>query len=652
MAVPNPPSVRGSVLLNQADFPNYVARSPTGVWVVDSAGCTRYANDALARMLGYSAIEMIGRPFFDFMDHEERKLAEHYLQRRMAGVAETHQFQFRRRDDGILSALISGSQIEVGSELMYLAHVVDLGHVMQHRRDHAIIEQNFERLIMHSPYAIAMTTLDGAIMQCNLPFRTLVGLSPEEVRLHSLDALFQWPLAQPHWSKAINGTEPGNYVTTLHRSDGGNRQLRTVVLPTVDEQGIRGALHCFVDITDGLVSHNRVVAEREDLERQVREKTQDIQLRALAMDATMEGMAILRGETYVYMNAAHAQMYGWEPKDLIGLTWRELYTPAVQRWIEAVAMRELAVHGKWNGEVVGAKKDGTTTDIALSLVTVGDGVLVCCCRDIRDAKAREHQLRALVEQVDRANVELRNASRVKDLFLACMSHELRTPLHSILGCSEILAEDTFGPLSAQQRRYLEQLTASGHHLLSLINDVLDVSKLAAGQLELHRQHLWIQDAVATSVGMVSESAHQKGVALTVSLGVPTDMSIWADERRIVQVLVNLLSNAVKFTPAGGHVQVRGSVERSYVHIDIVDTGIGISEEAMVRLFEPFGQLDSSLTRKYEGSGLGLFLARRLAMQHGGDILVESRAAHGSTFTLRLPVVDGSGHSIESKESTS
>ena len=233
-----------------------------------------------------------------------------------------------------------------------------------------------------------------------------------------------------------------------------------------------------------------------------------------------------------------------------------------------------------------------------------------------------------------------------------MSHELRTPLHSVLGCSEILAEGTFGPLSVQQRRYLELLTASGHHLLSLINDVLDVSKLAAGQLELHRQHLWIQDAVATSVGMVSESAHQKGVALTVSLGVPTDMSIWADERRIVQVLVNLLSNAVKFTPAGGHVQVRGSVEASHVQIDVIDTGIGISGEAMGRLFQPFGQLDNSLTRRYEGSGLGLFIARRLARQHGGDILVASRSGHGSTFTLRLPVVDGSGHSIESKESTS
>ena len=189
MAVPNPPSVRGSVLLNQADFPNYVARSPTGVWVVDSAGCTRYANDALARMLGYSAIEMLGRPFFDFMEHEERKLAEHYLQRRTAGVAETHQFQFRRRDDGILSALISGSQIEVGSEVMYLAHVVDLGHVLQHRRDHAIIEQNFERLIMHSPYAIAMTTLDGTYVESNRAYSNITGYSPEELRTQKISNL-------------------------------------------------------------------------------------------------------------------------------------------------------------------------------------------------------------------------------------------------------------------------------------------------------------------------------------------------------------------------------------------------------------------------------------------------------------------------------
>jgi PAS domain S-box-containing protein len=242
-----------------------------------------------------------------------------------------------------------------------------------------------------------------------------------------------------------------------------------------------------------------------------------------------------------------------------------------------------------------------------------------------------------------ANAGLRQAARAKDEFLAGMSHELRTPLTAILGMSEVLQEQFFGPLNEKQVWYVHTIEESGRHLLALINDILDLSKVEAGKVELQISRVVVESVCQASLQFIKEAAHRKQVKVSFSLDNKVS-TMQADERRLKQLLVNLLSNAVKFTSEGGDVglEVLGDAERQMVHFIVWDTGIGITRENIGRLFQPFVQLDSSLSRQYSGTGLGLSLVKRLAELHGGSVSVESKVGKGSRFTVSLPWQEASG----------
>ena len=240
-------------------------------------------------------------------------------------------------------------------------------------------------------------------------------------------------------------------------------------------------------------------------------------------------------------------------------------------------------------------------------------------------------------ELSAANAQLARAARLKDEFLAAMSHELRTPLNAVLGLSETLQEKVYGPLNEKQLRSLHSIEESGRHLLELINDILDVAKIEAGGLELQIGSLSVESVCRASLRLVKQMAQRKRLKVTFVLGSQA-MVIQADGRRLKQILVNLLSNAVKFTPAGGEIglEVEGDAEREVVHFGVWDTGIGMLKEEMGRLFQPFVQLDSSLSRRHAGTGLGLALVRRLTELHGGGVSVESDVERGSRFTISLP----------------
>ncbi len=236
-----------------------------------------------------------------------------------------------------------------------------------------------------------------------------------------------------------------------------------------------------------------------------------------------------------------------------------------------------------------------------------------------------------------ANAELARTARLKDEFLANMSHELRTPLNSILGRSEALQEEIYGALTLKQIEALHGIEASGRHLLALINDILDLSKIEADKLDLQIEPVALAPLYRSALQMVSQTARQKRIALSSTIDALVE-TVPADARRLKQVLVNLLSNAVKFTPEGGKVglEVQGDAERETVTFTVWDTGIGIAEENLPRLFKPFVQIDSRLSRQYEGTGLGLALVLRLVQAHGGSVAVASVQGQGSRFSVTLP----------------
>ena len=242
----------------------------------------------------------------------------------------------------------------------------------------------------------------------------------------------------------------------------------------------------------------------------------------------------------------------------------------------------------------------------------------------------------LLEQLKATNAELINANRHKSLFLANMSHELRTPLNAILGFSELLIDSTHERFpDATRKRFLEQIHSSGTHLLGLINDILDLSKVEAGQMELRLQPVSVSDLVSQVASSVEPLAVQKHLSLEFEAA--ASGQVIADALKLRQMVLNLVSNAIKFTPEGGRVTIHAARAGDRLEISVTDTGIGIAEQDIGRIFKEFQQLDSGVNRKQQGTGLGLALTRSFALLHGGDVRVESELGKGSRFTIDIPV---------------
>jgi signal transduction histidine kinase len=272
---------------------------------------------------------------------------------------------------------------------------------------------------------------------------------------------------------------------------------------------------------------------------------------------------------------------------------------------------------------------------------------------------RTRELHAANLQLEEARNHAERGSGHKTEFLANMSHELRTPLNAILGFSELLMDEKFGPLNEKQQRYVGHVFSSGRHLLNLINDLLDLSKVEAGKMPIHREQLSLREALEEALNLVNWEAEKKNLHL--ALTVEQDLSsLFADPVRFRQILYNLLSNAVKFTPEGGTVTVSATLQRPtsevqspgessdvapwtldarpFIEIRVQDTGIGIAAEDLSKLFQPFTQLEPVYAKEQQGTGLGLALTKRLVELHGGQIRAESEGEdQGSTFTVRLPI---------------
>ena len=475
--------------------------------------------------------------------------------------------------------------------------------------------------------------------------RYLVAL-PQETEGIASAYVFEVPV-QSAWAEAQIGTIGlGVSVTSLAVLAGliqiyGMRRVRNVQETMDDRVFERTAA-----LTAANLQLERGISERESAEKGL----------SAVLDTVSEGIiSVDHNACIVMVNREANSIWGYNPGELIEVSLEKIISGDIKP-IKAFIQRML--HEKDSPsvldkrfETVGRRKDDSTfpLEVGITFTAIEDQRLfTIAARDITLRRRIEDELReertllaqrveARTVEVRRANVQLERAAQMKDEFLASMSHELRTPLNAILGLSEAMQSEIYGELDERMLRPLQLVRDSGHHLLDLINDILDVSKIAAGQLQLQKAKVVVSQVCESSLSMVRQTAAAKDIIIRFEPD-PNVKVLHADDRRLKQILVNLLSNAVKFTPSGGAVglKVRGDRHNNRVYFTVVDTGIGIAREDFGRLFDPFVQVDSSLSRKFNGSGLGLALVRRLSELHGGTVSLESKVGYGSRFVVMLP----------------
>jgi len=483
-------------------------------------------------------------------------------------------------------------------------------------------EEKFRSFIESAPDAIVIVNAEGRIILVNSQFEKLFGYSRAEALGQRVELLVpqryrdRHPVLRTQYFQEprVRPMGLGIDLFALHK-DGHEIPVEISLSPLETEEGT-------------LVSSSiRDVSVRKKIEASVKWQAQMLDL---ANDTIM--IRNLNDEI-IYWNKGAERLYGWTRDDAVGQRVADLLATTYPVSKE-VLFGALYRDGRWEGELVQQTRNGQSIVVASRWTLQYDelglpSVIVEINNDITDRKFAE---RALQEK----NLELERASQTKDRFLATMSHELRTPLNAIIGFTGTMLMKLPGPLTADQEKQLRIVQSSARHLLTLINDLLDLSKIESGKVEINLEAVQCRSVVEEVARTLRPLAEAKGLGFEATVE-PAELGVHADRRALSQILINLAGNAIKFTESG---RVRICARKQdgvprWIEIDVADTGVGISPEDQERLFRPFSQVNSAHRRRGEGTGLGLHLSRKLAELLDGRITLVSAPGEGSTFTIHL-----------------
>ena len=593
-----------------------IESSVDGLITVDPDGFITDVNEQMCRMTGYPRVELIGSPFKRYFTEPDRAdagvkhtFAEgvvtnyNLVLKTKSGRKATVSFNasvFRTAEGGVQGIFASARDISEQARLQ-----TQLAEQQAYNR--SLIEASADALFAIAP--------DGTITDVNEETTRFTGYS----RKHLINSRFKDYFTEPDRARA--GVEQ-----TLRE-----KRVISYELVLITRYGRRITVSfnagVFTDAAGqplGILVGARDITAQKELETQLR--SQQFYTRSLIesnIDALMttDPVGIITD-----VNQQMAALTGCGREELIGSPFKNYFTDP-QRAEEGIklALRENKVT---NYELTARSKDGRETVVSYNAATFYD---------------REHKLQGVfaaardVTERKRFEQTLQEANRLKSEFLAKMSHELRTPLNGIIGFSEFMIDEKAGRINAKQKEYLTDVLNSGRHLLQLINDVLDLSKVEAGRMELVLESFPLREPFEEVCSVITPMARQKNITLNKEVS-PHVQTVTLDQQKFKQVLYNLLSNAVKFTSEGGQVEVIiNATDDAHLRLQVKDTGIGIKPEDLGRLFVEFQQLDSSLARRYHGTGLGLALTKKIIEFQRGAIRVESEAGKGSTFTVLLPL---------------
>jgi PAS domain S-box-containing protein len=495
-------------------------------------------------------------------------------------------------------------------------------------------ESRYRQIIDKSNEAIFVLQ-DGRVQFANEKSSEIVGYSIEDILFADAIATFVYPedreMVLQHHSRRLQGDEEFyQYDFRIARKDGDVRWL-DVNPSMIMWQGKPGVLCLVTDITD-----------RKRLEEELRVSEEKFSKAFLLSPDAISITRLVDGK-FVSVNAGVERLLGYPEAEVIGKTSKELNV-----WHDLGDRDRLVECLKAEGKVENFEARYCTKDgqiryglMSNSIITL-NGVehILNVTRDITDQKHAADELHRALVVADHLRTRAEAASVAKSGFLANMSHELRTPLTSIIGFSELLSDKRLGNLNDKQRGYVTEITGAGHHLLGLISDILDLAKLESGKMDLKTTSVDLNQLMESAFTMVKQDAFKRGIKIALEIAEEfRRQNVWVDAVKLKQIVVNLLDNAIKFTPLGGEIKLEAQTRDHEIMISVSDSGVGIKPEDQERIFEEFEQVDSSRSRREQGTGLGLALARRLVELHGGHISVESEGDNkGSVFTFAIPLV--------------
>ena len=581
-------------------------------------GYFRELNPMWEKTLGFTVEELKTKPFIEFVHPEDQEATIAEATKIMTTGEDVVSFENRYLcKDGSYKWLLWSSTVSL-EEQLYYAVARDITERKQ-------AEAYYRDLYENAPDMMAVVDLVSSnILECNQTLADVIGRSKEEIVGNSFLELYASESIDAAQQTSQSFIETGEVIRqerTLRRADGSTIDVLLQATPMRDAAGkIVASRSTWRDVTKQKEAE-RALASQEALYRTLIEAAPQV-----IWVADADGQVAL-------LNKAWHEFSGRTDEESLGTRWAEALHPedlpdVLAKWERAYT------HGEtYSGECRFQAKDGSYETFIFIGTPVRDdsGKIINWVGINTNIADRVQAEIALQEAKDAAEY----ANRAKSEFLATMSHELRTPLNAIIGFSEILRDEILGAINDEQKELILDVHTSGNHLLSMINDILDLSKIEAGKMDLQLETFSIKEAVTEVNTIVNALANRKQIQLSLELN--QDVWIEADKIKFKQILYNLLSNAVKFTDERGKITTKFEVSGSALLGSVTDTGVGISAQDRAKLFQPFTQLDASSTRAHSGTGLGLALTNRLIQLHGGKIWVDSAIDEGSTFSFTFPL---------------